>query len=139
MHAHFGISFVLIIVVSRILANPLYRRQSVGFCDANGPCTGRQSQCCSATAILLCNDAGMLQITNCVTGGVCVDMTDTSAECQPADICDDVDQECSKEVFIAKCCTDRTRFAACLNNELSILQCSTKGSCINDGVVVRCE
>ena len=132
-------TLVLITAVSRIPANPLYSRQSVGLCEASGLCTVSQSQCCSATTILFCNSAGMLQSNNCGPGGVCVDVTDTSAECQPADICDDVDSECSTEIFLEKCCADRTRFATCLNNKLSILQCNTKGSCINDGLVVRCE
>jgi hypothetical protein len=139
MRARFAIPLFLIAMISRILANPLYRHLSVGLCDASGTCTGRISQCCSTTSVLLCNDSGMLERSNCARGGVCVNMSDTLAECQPADICDDVHSQCSDEVFSTKCCADRTRFAACLNNKLSILQCSTKGSCINDGPVVRCQ
>jgi hypothetical protein len=139
MHVHFGIALFLISAVSRILANPLYRRQSVELCNASGPCTGSDSLCCSATTVLLCNDAGVLQTTNCATGGICVNMSDTLAQCQPADICDNVGSQCSTETFLTKCCADGTRFAACLDNELSILQCSTKESCINDGLVVRCQ
>jgi len=81
----------------------------------------------------------MLQSTNCDTGDVCVDLTDTSAECQPADICDNFDKPCSWETFLAKCCADRTRFAACLYEKLDIFQCNTKGSCLNDGLIVSCK
>jgi hypothetical protein len=139
MHVHFSIALFLTTAVSRILASPFYRQQSVELCNAGGPCTGSDSLCCSATTVLLCNDAGMLQTSNCAAGGICVNMSDTLAQCQQADVCDDVGNQCSTQIFLTKCCADRTRFVACMNDELSILQCGTKESCINDGLVVRCQ
>ena len=137
MHGLFGIALVLITAVSRISAKPLYSRQSVGLCNASGRCKGYESQCCSATAILFCNGVGMLQSSNCVTGGICVDLSNTLAICQSADICDSVGSKCSIETFDSRCCADGTRFVACQNNELSIYKCS--GPCNDDGNFAICK
>jgi hypothetical protein len=131
------VALVLINTVSRIPANPLYHRKSVGLCNGRGPCKGEQSLCCSETAVLLCNDAGMLQSNNCGAGEICVDFSSTSARCQAADICESVGSVCSIETFESRCCADGTRFVACQNNELSIAQCV--GSCTDDGNMADCE
>ena len=137
MHGLFGIGLVLITAVTRILANPLYSRKSVGFCNASGPCTGRQSQCCSSTSILLCNDARVLESKNCDTGEICVDLSNILAVCQPGDICESAGSQCSIETFESRCCADGTRFVACQNNELSISRCV--GPCNDDGNIASCK
>lgn len=135
MRPCFGITLALIAVVSEILANPVHHDRSFNPCAATGPCSGHHSQCCSATTILLCNDSGLMQTSNCDAGGICVNLSDTLAECQAADVCDEVGSECSTEVFVQRCCADGKRFAVCSGNQIFVGGCT---NCHNKGKFVVC-
>lgn len=79
----------------------------------------------------------MLQTSNCATGEICVDLSSTSAVCQPADICKSAGSKCSIETFESRCCADGTRFVTCQNNELSISQCV--GPCNDESNFAGCK